>query len=95
MMRLEVKYYAMLRDSTGKKSERILLPDDASFQDLLERIMENYGEEFRRHIFDEQGEYRSFLTYLINGISIHNLNGFETLLKDGDKVAILPPVGGG
>jgi molybdopterin converting factor small subunit len=32
---------------------------------------------------------------LINGTGIPTLEGFKTRLKEGDKVAIIPPVGGG
>jgi molybdopterin converting factor small subunit len=36
-----------------------------------------------------------FLSFLVNGKNINVLQGFDTELKQGDTVAILPPVGGG
>jgi len=28
-------------------------------------------------------------------VSVHSREGFDTLLSDGDVVAVLPPIGGG
>jgi molybdopterin converting factor small subunit len=38
---------------------------------------------------------RDFLQFLINGKSISPPNVLMAILKDGDILAILPPVGGG
>ena len=32
---------------------------------------------------------------LVNGVSINNLRGLDTVVGDGDKIAIMPVVGGG
>jgi molybdopterin converting factor small subunit len=38
---------------------------------------------------------RSYLQFLVNGRSITTMQGFKTRLREGDSVAIIPPVGGG
>jgi molybdopterin converting factor small subunit len=38
---------------------------------------------------------QGFLSFLVNGKNINALEGFNTKLKQGDTIAILPPVGGG
>jgi molybdopterin converting factor small subunit len=38
---------------------------------------------------------QEFLSFLVNGTNINNMQGFDTKLKNGDVIAILPPVGGG
>jgi molybdopterin converting factor small subunit len=35
------------------------------------------------------------IQFLVNGVSIRNLQGIRTKLKDGNVVAIVPPIGGG
>ncbi|HID27596.1 MAG TPA: molybdopterin synthase sulfur carrier subunit, partial [Methanosarcinales archaeon] len=38
---------------------------------------------------------RDYVKIMVNGRSIAFLNGINTLLQDGDVVAIFPPVAGG
>ncbi len=94
-MEVEVKYYAMLRDATGRKTEEVELPEGSNVLDLLKRLTDLYGDAFRSHIYDGEGQLKLFLSYMLNGVNIHSLRSFETELKDGDVLSMLPPVGGG
>jgi len=42
-----------------------------------------------------QGKSGVFCSFLVNGKSASTENGLETILEEGDVLAILPPVGGG
>lgn len=92
---VEVRYYAMLRDAADRRSEEIVLTEGSSFGDLMDIVVEKYGAVFRRYVFDDGGRERDFLSFMVNGVSVHSREGFDTPLADGDVVAILPPVGGG
>ena len=95
LMRIQIKFFAALREIIGKKFEFIELDDGARLQNVLRKLIETYGTPFEQHLFDEQGKLSSSYQILINGINIGTLEGVETSLKEGDTVAILPPVGGG
>jgi molybdopterin synthase sulfur carrier subunit len=43
----------------------------------------------------EDGEVRPYITILVNGENIRDLEALATSLSDGDEVAIFPPVSGG
>jgi len=43
----------------------------------------------------EDGEVRPYITILINGKNIRDMEALATILSDGDEVAIFPPVSGG
>ena len=63
---------------------------------LLKTLAKKYGKLFIEYVYDSKtGQVKNFLQFLVNGTSTATLNGLETELRDGDVLAILPPVGGG
>jgi len=63
---------------------------------VLKTLKGVYGKKFTEYVYDaETGQVRSFLQLLVNGRSASTMNGLQTIVKDGDVLAILPPVGGG
>lgn len=63
--------------------------------DLLKQLCDEYGRNFRETMFNKQGSVRPYIKLLVNGRGLHVLQGIETTLRDGDIVAIFPPVAGG
>ncbi len=94
-MEVEVKYYAMLREATGKRKEVVEIPVKSSVGDLVGFLSERYGGDFTRYVYDDEKRVRDYLSFMLNGVNINSLKGFGTPLKAGDTLAILPPVGGG
>lgn len=92
---ITLKYFAMIREITGKKEEPLSLKKGYSAMDLLIKLAEIYGEKLSQFIFDEKREPRENLTFLINGQAIKSENLNERKLKDGDIFVILPPISGG
>jgi len=94
-MKVEVKFFTSLREITGKKTEEIQIQDTITVEKLLTLLSEKYGKNFREYFYPKNGKVQGFLSFLVNGKNINALEGFDTKLKQGDTVAILPPVGGG
>ncbi len=97
-VRVSVRFFTSLRELVGKKEERVEFPgsEKVTLDEFLRMLSFKHGKRFEEYVYDEKsGEVKKFLQFLINGKSSASLNGFQTELKDGDVLAILPPVGGG
>lgn len=94
-MKVTVKFFTTLREITGKREEEIKSSGDLTVDELLEHLSKKHGRRFMNYMYDETGNVRSYLQFLVNGRSITTMQGFKTRLREGDSVAIIPPVGGG
>lgn len=47
------------------------------------------------HLFNEGGELRPFVNLFVGENNIKDLQGVNTLLKDGDKIMLIPSIAGG
>ncbi len=97
-MQVSVRFFTSLRERIGKKEETLKFPEDSTVtvDAVLKTLVQRYGERFVEYVYDEKtGKVKGFLQFLINGKSAATPNGLETELRDGDVLAILPPVGGG
>lgn len=90
---VQVDFHANLQQIFGEKSVRITLGTPPTARNLLNILcpsQERYNE-----IFDSSGNLRSDVKILRNGRNIVFLGGLDTELKNGDTIAIFPPVFGG
>ena len=94
-MKVIIKFFTSLREITGNKMVNLQLKNKMSVEQVLFLLLEKYGQEFRDYVYNQEGKVQDFLSFLINGKNINNLQGFNTVLREGDIIAILPPVGGG
>ncbi len=94
-MKVKIRYFALLRELTGKREELVELEEDTSVGKLLETLSAKYGGRFRDYLYGV-GEFEGLsLNFLLNGRNVSLDKGFETKLQDGDVLSILPPVAGG
>ena len=94
-MRVQIRYYAMARDAAGKRDEDVTLPEGSTVLDLVNVLMELYGPTFKGLVYDDGGRLLDYLMFSVNDVDIMGLEGFETTLRDGDTVRVMPPIGGG
>ncbi len=70
------------------------LPTGADVITALRALVKQFPAIMDR-IFAADGSPRRYINALINGENVAFNRGFETVLHDGDRLTILPPVGGG
>ena len=91
-MAITVKFFANFREVAGKDKVDI---NAADVNALLNKLVEIFGTEFAKQLYDKNGKLRDTVHILVNGRGINLLKGLKTKLEEGDTVAIFPPVSGG
>lgn len=95
-MRVNVRYFGLIRNELRKKGDEIELKEDALLAGLLDKLVKMYGEPLKK-LFDVKTENILDPTFIVtvNGILTGQLQGMKTSLKEGDKVALMTLVSGG
>jgi molybdopterin synthase sulfur carrier subunit len=93
MAKVKIKLYATFRDKYGLKDIQVRC--DGSVDSLLKNAGKSLGKRFVDEIFDAKKEnFRDDRIITINGRNVKNIKK-KIFLKDGDEVAIFPPIAGG
>ena len=93
-MTITVKFFAGFREATEKRQESIEGVNNVTF--LLEELVRRFGEKLAELLYSsDRRDLRKTVNILVNGRRLDLLQKLNTPLKDGDVVAIFPPVAGG
>lgn len=80
-MNVNVKFFALGRELIGQGELQLQIPENNSVSNLLDKLKEEYPR------------FAQMNSYLV-AVNMEYA-GMDTQLKDGDEVAIIPPVSGG
>jgi len=89
-VKIELLLFGRFREIAGTRQQVLSIREGARLSDLLQQLTERYGSDF-----GDELKRSGWLRILINGREYGLLDGMETLLKDNDKVVLLPPIAGG
>ncbi|WP_455368600.1 MoaD/ThiS family protein [[Eubacterium] cellulosolvens] len=95
-MKVKTRYFAAVREITGKQEETFDVPDKTTIKHFLIMLSDKYGQSLRDYIFVSGTEESvSNLNFLLDGNNVSLMSGMKTELYEGCTFAIIPPVGGG
>jgi len=93
-MAIVVKFFASFREATGVGE--VAIPVASNVGALLDELVGRFGERLASQLYHPKTKrLLETVNILVNGRGINLLKGLETPLKNGDVVAIFPPVSGG
>ena len=88
-MKVKVKLFSSIRIQVGRGELDLEIHEGATVSDLILSIENNYASQLGKVFKSKDGNYNF-------SISVNNQkSGFDVVLKNGDTVALLPPVSGG
>ena len=90
---ITVKSFATFREVMDAQIS-LDLPKGATIRSLLAVLTGRY-EGLAGLVFAAPETVRDFVNILRNSRNIHFLAGLDTLLEDGDAIAMFPPLAGG
>ena len=88
-MAVNVKLFGVLRVITGKDE---LDMEANSMREVLDALVDRYGDTVRESLKDERGVALEFLQIFVNGKLCGNM---DMQLGNGDRVFLIPPIEGG
>jgi len=94
MMRIELEIAFSFKRELNSGYRSLELPEESNVEEALHEFVTRHPVVGDR-LIDEAGAIRRNINALINGGNVTLREGFRTMLTDGDRLTILPPVGGG
>ena len=94
MPKVRLSYFGAIRAAAGKPEEETEFLADTTVYQLLRNLAGIHGGVFLGEIF-EKNEFREDITITVNDMVVSHADLFKTILKPGDKLALLPIFPGG
>ncbi|MEM2999265.1 MAG: MoaD family protein [Candidatus Bathyarchaeia archaeon] len=94
-MSVTLKFIGTLRHASGKSELALGICGALSVKELISKLVIEMPALKQSMDLQRLEELQSNLLILVNGREISVLNGFETMLKDGDEIVFVPVVHGG
>ena len=96
MIDVRVRSIALIRTLLGKEEIPLSLPEGATVEDLLTRLVETGDPKLASYFaLPKEKSAHAPLRIMINGRDIAVLAGRETVLAAGDDILIFIPIAGG
>jgi sulfur-carrier protein len=92
-MQITVEYAAQLKRAAGTGREIVELGPAATLSELVQRVAERHGDALKPLLLDASGGLHPSILVFVNDEQCRDAAG--RALKDGDTVALLPPISGG
>mgnify|MGYP000356766701 CR=1 FL=1 len=92
-MNVELRFFATFRQAVGQKIVEREFPEGTTIGEVLYELEAEYDDLAGQLIEDD--ELRPHINVLKSGREALHLDGMETVLEDGDRLSIFPPVAGG
>jgi len=88
---MTVSFLGGIREITGVREKKLAAP---TVEALLASLLRIYGDSWKEQVFDGKDLIAGVIV-TVNGINIHQIQGFSTTLGAQDRIDIFPMFEGG
>ena len=92
---IKIQFYSLIRLLLKREKFELPTSDNENVGELLQRLQQQIATPFLHKLLDDKGEPILGTIIMINRRNIHHLEKLETLIHDGDVIALFPPGAGG
>ena len=95
MSKVRVAYYGLIKAVVGKQEEECQISAETTAKQLLQTLIDIYGDEFRGKLFTPEMQILPLVVIQVDG---RDIDGLDIKLKDNSELSItvIPhPVMGG
>lgn len=92
---INIQFYSLLRLMLKRESIQIPAMEGDCVQTVLDRVQESLRTPMIHKLLAGSGLLHTGTIILLNRHNILHLNGLETIVADGDTLALFPPGAGG
>lgn len=89
-----VRFFGLFKDISTKREVEFCLKEGTNVADLIEAIFKSFPM-MKTELYTKDNQLREWVIVLKNGRNINIYNGMNTILANGDILAIFPPTAGG
>lgn len=94
-MKLAVEYTGQLRTAMGRAEDSLTLPEGATIAALADWLGNQCSDVARSHLLTAAGGLQPSLLIALNGTVQSARQAANTVLHDGARIVLLPPIAGG
>jgi molybdopterin synthase sulfur carrier subunit len=91
---MEVRLYATLRIKIGEARIDVPAVPGDTVRVAIRQVMERYPV-LAPHLMSDNQELVDHVHVFLNGRNVRLLDGLESVIQEGQRLDIFPPVGGG
>jgi len=94
-MRVRVQYYSLARELLGKEWDEVELPEGSTLGELLDHLIEKYGQDFKNLFYEKSGEAADRMLIFVDGSDANLAKDAHLQLKPNSRIQFFQPVAGG